>query len=229
MRKYLMLAGGAEFGGAMAQADRHAIALAGGNEARIRIIPTAAAPDQNHLRAGRNGVNWFRSLGSRDVAAVALIDRTSANDSTLVADLRSANLIYLLGGFTHYLGCTLAGSRALEAIQAAQQGGAVVAGSSAGAMVLCSHYYDPIGDQVHPGLGFVTGCVLPHHTALGTRWAPRLATLIPTITLIGIDEQTALLNDGPPATPWQVYGSGTVTLYPEGRGDFLIARGGPAA
>jgi cyanophycinase-like exopeptidase len=64
---YLLLEGGAEFGGKMSEPDRKAIERAGGPEAPIRIIPTAAAPDDNHQRAGENGVRWFRSLGAKDV------------------------------------------------------------------------------------------------------------------------------------------------------------------
>jgi len=53
---YLLLEGGAEFGGEMREPDLKAIELAGGFDAPIRIIPTAAAPDNNHQRAGNNGV-----------------------------------------------------------------------------------------------------------------------------------------------------------------------------
>ena len=42
---YLLLEGGAEFGGRMREPDLKAIELAGGFDAPIRIIPTAAAPD----------------------------------------------------------------------------------------------------------------------------------------------------------------------------------------
>ena len=58
---HILLAGGAEFGGQMAAADRRAIELAGGPTAPIAIIPAAAAPDHNHQRAGANGVRWPES------------------------------------------------------------------------------------------------------------------------------------------------------------------------
>ena len=47
---YLLLEGGAEFGGAMSEPDREAIRLAGGLGAQTAILPTAAAPDNNHDR-----------------------------------------------------------------------------------------------------------------------------------------------------------------------------------
>ena len=55
MPGYIVLEGGAEFGGRMDEVDRRAIELAGGSSALISIIPTAAAADNNHQRAG--GIN----------------------------------------------------------------------------------------------------------------------------------------------------------------------------
>src|SRR5512138_2787275 len=160
----LLLEGGSEFGGGMRDPDRKAIELAGGPGAPIRIIPTAAAPDNNHQRAGNNGIRWFQSLGAKDVVSLPLIDRVSANDSSLAKSLQEARLIYMLGGFTGYLGETLKGSAAWEAVLEAYRRGAVVAGSSAGAMVMCEFYYDPSRGQVVEGLNLVhNSIVMPHH------------------------------------------------------------------
>src|SRR5687767_14361847 len=152
---YLLLEGGAEFGGRMREPDLKAIELAGGFDAPIRIIPTAAAPDNNHQRAGDNGIRWFESLGATDAGPLPLIDKTSANDEGIAKSLREAKLIYILGGFTGYLGETLNGSAAWQAVLEAYATGAVVAGSSEGAMVMCEFYYDPNRGQVVDGLNLV--------------------------------------------------------------------------
>ena len=208
---FLLLEGGAEFGGAMREPDLRAIELAGGFDAPIRIIPTAAAPDNNHVRAGNNGVRWFQSLGARDVESVPLIDKSSANDPQIVESLRSAKLIYLLGGFTHYLGQTLKDSQAWNAALDAYENGVVLAGSSAGAMVLCEHYYDPGRGKLERGLNLVpNACVLPHHNSFGKNWVGKLKTLLPRVTLLGIDEFTGMLLD---EGEWTVYGVGAVTVY----------------
>ena len=212
---YLLLAGGAEFSGRMAKPDRRAIELAGGFGANISIIPAAAAPDENHQRAGENGVRWFKKLGAANVAALPLIDRKSADDPAVVKSLQRSKMIYLLGGFPRHLAQSLAGSDSWQAILAAHQSGAVIAGSSAGAMILCDHYYDPYEKNIFGGLGLIAdACILPHHDTFGKSWAPELAQRLPGAVLIGIDEQTGMLNDAPDGQ-WQVYGDGTggVTLY----------------
>jgi cyanophycinase len=210
---YLLLEGGAEFGGRMHDPDLRAIELAGGFDVPIRIIPTAAAPDNNHQRAGNNGIRWFQSLGAKDVLSVSLLSKIRAEDKNIAQSLRKAKLIYMLGGFTHYLGETLKGSPAWEAALEAYQNGAVIAGSSAGAMVMCQYYYDPSAGRVHDGLNLIpNSLVLPHHNTFGKSWAPKLLKKLPHVSLIGIDEQTGMINDGE-NNSWNVYGRGAVTLY----------------
>ncbi len=197
----------------MAVSDRRALFLAGGLNARVSIIPAAAAPDNNHIRAGQNGVRWFQGLGATNVAALPLIDQKSANDRVVVEAIRYSQLIYLLGGFARYLGQTLSGSSGWQAMLTAHEAGAVIAGSSAGAMVLCEYCYNPHDNTATKGLGLVAGsCVIPHHDTSGRSWALRLKQLLPDAILIGIDEETGMLNDAPRGR-WQVYGKGVITLY----------------
>ena len=220
MQGYLLLEGGAEFGGQMSEPDRRAIELAGGPEASISIIPTAAAPDNNHQRAGRNGVNWFKSLGATQVESLPLIDKASANDPAIVNAISHSRLIYMLGGFTGFLGETLKHSASWQAIFQAYSNGAVIAGSSAGAMVMCQHYFDPGKRRVVEGLGLLLNtCVLPHHNTFGRGWAQQLASLLPGVVLLGIDERTGMIDDGQEGRKigWRVYGQGAITLYRKGQ------------
>ncbi len=220
MEGYILLEGGAEFGGQMSEPDRRAIELAGGPDALISIIPTAAAPDNNDQRAGRNGVNWFKSLGATDVESLPLIDKASANDPAIANQVSQSRLIYLLGGFTGYLAETLKDSASWQAMLNAYSNGAVIAGSSAGAMVLCQYYYDPGRSQIVEGLGLLPNtCVLPHHNTFGKGWAQRMTVYLPNAVLLGIDEQTGMLDDGDGGRKigWRVYGQGAVTLYRNGQ------------
>ena len=213
---HLLLEGGAEFGGQMRTPDLRAIELAGGFNAPLRIIPTAAAPDDNHNNAGSFGVRWFESLGVRDVESLPLIDKASANNENITMALHEAKFVYMLGGFTHYLSQTLSGSRAWQGVVDAYDSGAVIGGSSAGAMVMCEFYYHHNEGKVYKGLNLVpNSLVLPHHNSFGKRWAPKLLKEIPNVTLIGIDEQTGMLDNGENHS-WNVYGPGEVTLYRNG-------------
>jgi len=210
---YLLLEGGAEFSGRMADPDRKAIELAGGYSALISILPAAAAPDHNHQRAGNNGLRWFQNLGAKNVEVSPLIDRGSADDPSVAEVLRASRLIYLLGGFPGYLEETLNGSASWEAIFDAYQEGAVVGGSSAGAMVLCQYYYDPETGEIRDGLNLLPGaCLIPHHNQVGIRWRSRLVEWLPDALIIGIDERTGLIDDGVGGS-WSVYGAGLVTIY----------------
>lgn len=210
---HIVLEGGAEFGGWMKTPDRRSLALAGGTHVPVCIIPAAAAPDHNHHRAGQNGLKWFQSLGANNITILPLIDRKSADDPVVVSTLQQAKLIYFLGGFPSYLAKTMAGSDAWEALSTAFRKGAVVAGSSAGAMVICEYYYAPSSEKVRKGLGLVPGVsVLPHHNTFGQTWSAHLLKILPDTTLIGIDEETGLIDDGSDGW-WRVYGKGSVTLY----------------
>jgi len=214
---YILLEGGAEFQGSMAEPDKRAMALAGGADARISIIPAAAAPDHNQDRAGKNGVGWFRRLGARHVQSLPLVDETSANDPAISEALRQSHLIFLLGGFPGYLADTLAQSLCGEATLEAKRSGGVIAGSSAGAMVLCEYYYDPFRKEIAKGLNLIPGaCVLPHHDTFGNEWARHLLEMIPEAILIGIAEETGLINEGREGA-WHVYGKKDVTLYRNGQ------------
>lgn len=219
MPGYLLLAGGAEFGGLMSLPDRRALELAGGLATPLSIIPTAAAPDNNHQRAGNNGVKWFHLQGASNVSIVPVIDRVSANAGDLATRLRQSRLIYLLGGFPGYLGETLRESLCWQAMLEAYEHGAVLAGSSAGAMVLCQYYFDPVREQIMAGLNLLpNACILPHHNTSGRNWSRRLREQLPGVVLIGIDERTGLLDDGPGErkASWRVYGQGSVTVYRQG-------------
>ena len=220
---FILLEGGAEFGGRMADPDRQAIRRAGGPDVPISIIPAAAASDNNHQQAGQNGVDWFQGLGATNVSVLPLIDSTSANDPEIVTALVKSKLIYLLGGFPRYLGQALDGSRSWQAISNAYRSGVVVAGSSAGAMVLCEYYYDPVSAQAVKGLNLVERiCILPHHNTFGKDWVPQLQMQLPDIILFGIDEETGALHIASSGN-WRVYGKGKITLYHSGLVDICEA------
>jgi cyanophycinase len=209
----LLLEGGCEFQGKMEEPDRKALELAGGKNAKLVIIPTAAAPDNNSKRAGNTAVKWFRTLGAKNISALPIIDKKSADDPELSAELDHANLIYILGGFPGYLCDTLKETRCLDAFLRTYEKGAVLAGSSAGAMVLCEWYFDPVVKEIKKGIGILNDTILiPHHDTFGRSWRPAYFNKISDIRCVGIDEQTGMMNHAN-RRQWTVYGKGKVTVY----------------
>lgn len=208
----LLLAGGAEFRGEMAALDRQAMYRAGGVEARIDIIPAAAAPDHNHIRAGENGVNWFTSLGAHKVVNRMLIDHESAQDTMLADDLEKSQFLYLLGGFPGHLAGSLRNTLCFKAMLGAYQNGAVLGGSSAGAMVLGQYFYNPQSGKIESGLDLLPNlCIIPHFGKFASSWIRQIRAQLQDIQVLGIDEETGILSN-PEAGDWTVHGKGKVYL-----------------
>ena len=186
---------------------------AGGAGARVAILPTAAAAEGSPHMAAANGVRHFSRLGA-NAFGVMIVDTATANDPALAAQLESAQLIYIAGGDPGYLLRCMRGGLAWQTILEAWQSGAVLAGASAGAMVLCEALWNPYARRIETALGLVKrAAVIPHHRA-GSEWVKTLRdALAQDITLLGIAEQTNLMWDG---STWRVAGPGDVTIYSYG-------------
>ncbi|HEX5679307.1 MAG TPA: Type 1 glutamine amidotransferase-like domain-containing protein [Desulfobacterales bacterium] len=218
----LLLEGGNEFRGAMEEADRAALRAAAPGP--VTIVPAAAVPEGGQLQAGANGVRWFKALGAADARSTGWIDGSSQADAAIADAVAASGVIFLTGGSPRYLAEALQGSRVWSAMRGAHAAGAVLAGSSAGAMVLCEAYYDPSAGRVMPGLGLLPKiCILPHHDTFGRGWAPHIERQAKGVLPVGIDEETGMMNDSPGGL-WTVYGKGAVTMH--GPGGEAVYRSG---
>ncbi len=215
-RGYILLEGGKEFFGQMSKPDKKAILLAGGENAHLSIIPTAIAMDGRHHFVSRYAYCWFRGLGIHKITIPKITNKASANDPGLVSQLQFSNLIYFVGGYPHYIRRSLIDTECQKMVLRAYSNGAVIAGSSAGAMILCEYFYDPDTKSIQNGFGLIqNSCIIPHHNGIGKSWIPDAEKLLPGFFIIGIDEQTGMLNDGKNGE-WSVYGKGKVSLYRDG-------------
>ena len=157
-----------------------------------------------------------------------IVDEQSANQAGLVGLLEDYGFIYFTGGDPIYLHDTLRGSKTWEAVRAVHRRGGLIAGSSAGAMVLGSQFWRFDGWTAGLGLALHLA-VMPHHATLAARWdtASMAASLPAGVTLVGIDEATALLiPDGRVLGVGQVtvYGAGGAQMYGPGESVALPAR-----
>ena len=207
----IALVGGDEFRRGCEAMDAAILEATGVRRPRVSVVPTAAAA-QNPAMAASNGVSYFSSLGADASAAMAL-GPADAADPGLIAPLAQADVVYLTGGDPAHLLRTLRGSLLLSALRDALARGAVVAGSSAGAMVLGSRmryrgWIDALGV-----VGRVT--VLPHHERADPEAvAAELAEEAPPEQVVlGIDAMTACFGAG---DAWRVLGPGSVTVYKDG-------------
>lgn len=208
----LALAGGNEFGARSRQPDMELLAMAGGSDSRVVIVPTAAV--DNPRQAARNGVRYFASLGARAEAAM-IVDRASAADPTLVAQLDTADLVYLTGGNPWHLLPALRGTPAHDALRRVHTRGKVVAGSSAGAMALAALMRQRDGGGWLEALDLARGvAVLVHADERGidlVTIGSLRAGLSPGVVLLAIDTQTVLAGDG---ASWRNLGPGCVIVAP---------------
>jgi cyanophycinase len=213
------LVGAGEFLPQMVEVDRGLLAATGRPRPRVAILPTASMPDGEDVfqRWAAMGVQHFSALGA-EVEPVLVRDRGGAGDEAFVQAVGEADLIYLSGGKPGFLLSTLSGTRLATVIIEAHQRGAVVAGCSAGAMVLGGRVPGLRG-RVMPwpirwrhGLGLVPGAaVLPHYDSWPEPFAALMALQAPRgVAVIGIDEDTAIIGrDG----SWQVHGRARATVW----------------
>ena len=209
----IALVGGEEFRQYCREMDREIMRASGGNPARVVVIPTAAVTGP--AKAANDGVTHFAALGG-NAGQLMVLEREQAEDAALVQGVADADVIYFTGGNPSHLLDTLRDSRLLAAILQAVERGAVLAGSSAGAMVMGSLMRRPRAGEWVTGLGVASGtAVLAHHERSNpSEVVQQLAGQIPAdLTVLGIDAQTGCL--GQPGN-WQVVGSGKLTVYREG-------------
>jgi cyanophycinase len=214
------LVGSGEYLPVMTEIER---ALIAGRPLRYVQLATAAAPegDESLARWHRLGREQADRLGAEQVV-VDVRTREDAESKHWADAITGAGLIYLSGGNPAFLAETLRGTAVWHAIVAAHEQGAALAGCSAGAMAL-SDWAPRMRDLVHPnqptGLRLVQQVrVIPHFDKM-LGWMPdmlRNALLHKPegTTLIGIDEDTALVSQG--HGEWEVQGRQSVWVLGPG-------------
>jgi cyanophycinase len=193
--------------------DRTLLDAAG--ESTVTILPTAAAYEHPE-RAVEWAQRYFEGLGGK-ARGLMVLNRRDAEDEANAAAVRESRFLYLSGGSPLHLRSVLKDSPVWHALVAAWNDGAVLAGSSAGAMVLCDPMVDPRGGAFTLGLGLVAQvAVIPHHDTWSPEKAHRTIQLAAAgLPVVAIDEQTALLRT--PDGRWRAEGAGSVVVFVDGR------------
>jgi cyanophycinase len=215
----LALVGGGEWHDGCRDLDAELLARTGDE---VVVLPTAAAfehPDRVVERA----TEYFSDLGA-SVRGLNVLRRADAEDRANVAGVKDAGFVYISDGSPLHLRSALKDSALFDAIVNAYRKGAVLAASGAGATVVCDPMVDPRGGAYTVGLGVVRDlAVFPYHGTAAAHLRERSIDLLPrTATLVGLDEQTALIRE--PGATWRVAGAGVVTLY-DGRQTTVVEHG----
>jgi cyanophycinase len=208
----LALVGGGEWSTGCESFDSELLAASGGEE--VLVLPTAAAywhPE----RSVETAASYFAGLGA-SVKACMVLRRSDAEDRANAGAVRSARFLYIAGGSVLHLRSVLKDSPVWDAIVAAWHEGAVLAASSAGAMVLGDTMVDPRGGALTLGLGLIDQiAVLPHAGTWPEEKTHRTVRLASgALRIVAIDERTAVLRG--PGGRWRVAGDGEVTVWVDG-------------
>lgn len=192
--------------------DKRLLDESGGTE--VLVIPTAAAyehPERRVEQAAAHFAQWGAT-----VRGLMILHRREAEDDANAAAVRASRFVYLSGGSPMHLRSVLKDSALWDAMVAAWRDGAVLAGSAAGATVLCDPMVDPRGGAFTLGLGLVQQLALiPHHDTWSQEKAKRTIALArPGLPIVAIDEQTALGRR--PASGWSVEGAGNAVVFMDG-------------
>jgi cyanophycinase len=208
----LALVGGDEFKPGNEEQDRLMVAAAGAGPAYV--VPTAAAR-QGPDRAVAQATDWFAGLGL-PLRELPVLTRTHAMKASLADEAARGGFFYLVGGDPGLVAQVLRESLVWRAMFGAWRSGAVLAGSSAGSMALCSHtlvratWPNRFHRRPMEALGAVPRtAVLPHYDTFGHKWVDSAREAAPDLTLLGIDERSAAVwHDG----TWRAAGPGVVTV-----------------
>ena len=210
-RGTLLIAGG---GGKQGAAIfRKFVELAGGNTARIVIVPTAMSSDPNYDYQNPGVAKFARDrLKLKHVTVLHTHDRREADTREFVRPLKTANGVWFSGGRQWRFADSYLGTRSEKEFHRVLKRGGVSGGSSAGASIQADFLVRGdsrtnrimIGDHQR-GLGFIENCAIDQHVIKRGRQMGLVKVLTDPdgkmlrrfdredLLGIGIDEDTAII------------------------------------
>jgi cyanophycinase len=187
------------------------VALAGGPNAQIVVIPTAEGDAQ--LDVDQMRLYFAQAFGVRSVTMLHTRDRVRANSEGFIEPLRRATGVWIDGGRQWRLVDAYLGTAVEKEIKALLARGGVVGGGSAGATIQGSFLvrgaagtiFNPEGDNrimmapgYTTGFGLLPGSAIDQHVDTRHREAdlgPVIASH-PELLGIGIDQDAAIVVHG---------------------------------
>lgn len=201
------------------------VELAGGNDAKIIVIPNAGSEP---VKWSKVQVEEFEELGAK--ADYLLFTRETADNEANLKKMGWANAVFFLGGDQSDLARDMLGTRLLSKVFDIYNYGGIVGGSSAGAAVMSevmitgnelinkdstvSFVTIEKGNvETKQGFGFLTNVIVDQHFLKRKRHNRTIAALIehPNLFGIAIDESTGIIVY--PDETFEVIGNNQVLVY----------------
>jgi cyanophycinase len=212
---YLVMHGGGDSPDAL----REFIRLAGGANARIIVIPTAAGLDRYDEAFQKDYFRAFLEAGVVDIQLMHTTSRQVADSTAFIAPLADATGVWFAGGRQWRLADAYVGTRTESALREMLGRGGVVGGGSAGTTIQGSYLVRgdtrgalaPMGDHEH-GFGFLQNAAIDQHLLVRNRQFDLIDIIRkhPTLLGIGIDADAGVVVHGDEFT---VIGTGYVAVY----------------
>jgi cyanophycinase len=210
----LIVDGGAE----NAESIKRFVALAGGPEAPIVVIPTASETDPVDVEKHHQA--FTLRFGVKNVTVLHTRDRAEADKEEFVAPLKSARGVWFSGGRQWRLVDAYMGTRTQREIESVLSRGGVIGGSSAGATIQGSYLVRGAREGNHimmakgyeEGFGYLRGVAIDQHLLVRRR-ADDLVEVIakkPELLGLGLDEPAAIVVQG---DRMEVIGRSVVGVY----------------
>lgn len=222
----MVLVGSGEFTAQMDGIDREILRAIAKPRPLVAVIPTASGLEETPQAWSDMGIAHFAALGA-DVVPVMVLRRDDARDRKWIEVLRDVDWIYFSGGRPQHAISVLEGTPFWDEVARRHREGAVLAGSSAGAMMLGEMSYAPddFDESGMPrtismrgGLNVLPGhFVIPHFDLLAQFPRERVQEWVALWPAgyrgLGIDEDTAIVEG---QGGWTVHGRGravTMTAF----------------
>jgi cyanophycinase len=195
--------------------------LAGGMDAPIVLIPTAAEGDGSAYYW--EDLRDLEEAGARHVTVLHTRDRKVADSDAFASQLRQARGVFFIGGRQWRLADAYLHTRTQTELQALLDRDGVIAGTSAGATILGSFLLrgDTKGAEIMEGdhvegMAFLKNVAIDQHLLRRNRQFDLVPVIEahPDLLGIGIDEDTAILVR---RDRFDVMGSGYVAIYDHAR------------
>jgi cyanophycinase len=218
----LVIVGGGRIAPEIAQ---RFVSLAGGPDANIVVIPTAA-PDAQ-INPAEIKLRFSVVFNSKNIVVLHTRDRQVADSKEFTDPLRHAGGVWIAGGRQWRLADAYLGTLTEREIKGVLARGGVVGGSSAGATIQGSYLVrgasatadNPDGDNTimmapghEAGLGLLQNATIDQHLLTRHRENDLVAVIAahPELLGIGIDEATAVVVHG---GEFEVIGESKVGIY----------------